>query len=324
MHTAVTVRLLVETVALLVASAWLAVTLGTLVASNAWWLAAYLPLLLFQALLFQRLYIIGHEASHRKLVPKRPLLNDLVGQLFLLPILIPVRVYRQVHMFHHGFNRKDHHTSALDVFVSPWPVTPLVRVYFTTLWYLGVFAGGYFLHSVASVIIFLFVPTKRAVTLSPAFKKWSGKDRLHAWLQLLACFAFVALLALVLSGPAWRFVWLYPFLAFAWVWSLLVYIFHYHTTIGDHARYNVRALRQHPFFSWLLLNFNQHASHHMYPNIPWYELPERRQELPDVFREKNQVSESYFRTILNQLKGPTIVHREDKNPTPQLFVRWED
>jgi fatty acid desaturase len=174
------------------------------------------------------------------------------------------------------------------------------------------------------VIIFLFIPTRTAVKVSPAFKRWTNKDRLTAWLQLLACAAFVISLGLVLGWPAWRLVWLYPFLAFAWVWSLIVYIYHYHTTIGDHARFNVRALRQHTFLSWLLLNFNQHASHHMYPNIPWHELPEKKQELPEVFKEKNQVSDSYLSAVLNQLKGPTVVYSEDRDPTPQLFVRWED
>ena len=70
-HLGVTVRLLLETIVLLVLAALLAVRLGAAVAADGRWLVAYLPLLLFQALLFQRLYIIGHEASHRKLVQKR-------------------------------------------------------------------------------------------------------------------------------------------------------------------------------------------------------------------------------------------------------------
>lgn len=102
-----------------------------------------------QALRFQRLYGIGHEASHRKLVSGDAQRNDLLGQLRLPPILIPVRIYRQVHMFHHGFNRRDPHSSALDAFVSPWPLTPLTRAHFTLLSYLGVFAGGYFPYPVA-------------------------------------------------------------------------------------------------------------------------------------------------------------------------------
>ncbi|MBX3142847.1 MAG: fatty acid desaturase [Trueperaceae bacterium] len=323
-HTTVTARLVIETVILIVASAYAAVYLGGRLQETRLWLLAYIPLLLFQALLFQRLYIIGHEASHRKLVPKNLLWNDILGQIMLLPILIPVRIYRQVHMFHHGFNRKDHHTSALDVFVSPWPVTPLVRAFYSVLWYLGVFAGGYFLHSIASVIIFLFVPTRHAVKVSPAFKRWSNRDRIAAWLQLLACGLFVVALGWLLGWQAWRYVWLYPFMAFAWVWSLLVYVFHYQTTLGEHTRYNVRALEQHWLYSWMLLNFNQHASHHMYPNIPWYQLPERKQELPAVFAEKNQNARSYWQAVMQQLRGPTVVYDKDADPTPHLFVRWED
>lgn len=113
-------------------------------------------------------------------------------------------------------------------------------------------------------------------------------------------------------------------LAFAWVWSLLVYVLDHDTTIGTHTRYNVRTLRQHGVLSWLLMNFNQHASHRMFPNVPWYELPERWQELPEPFHVKNQDADRYWRAILQQLAGPTIVYAEDAFPTPHLFVRWED
>ena len=128
-HAVVTARLLLETVALLVATAWAAIAIAGATAGDPRWWWLYPPVLLLQALLFQRLYIIGHEASHRKLVPGHAVRNDLLGQFMMLPILIPVRIYRQVHMFHHGFNRRDHHTSALDVFVSPWSLTPMVRAY---------------------------------------------------------------------------------------------------------------------------------------------------------------------------------------------------
>jgi len=213
-HTVITARLLIGTVALLVTSAWAAITIASQAGGDPRWWWLYPPVLLLQALLFQRLYSIGHEASHRKLIPGDALRNDPLGQLMMLPSLIQVRTY------------------------------------FTLLWYLGVLAGGHFLHSVASVIIFLFVPTCHAE--------------------------------------------------------------------------NVRALRQHGVLSWLWLNFNQHASHHMFPNVPWYQLPERRQELPAPLRVKNQDTDRYWRAILQQLAGPTIVYAQDADPTPHLFVRWED
>jgi fatty acid desaturase len=323
-HTRFTLRIVLETVGLYLAATLLALQLITL-ARLSWPLyAAYLPILIFQGLLLQRVYIIGHEAAHRKLVPKRRTSNDLLGQALLLPILVPVIIYRKVHMFHHGFNRKDHHTSALDVFVSRWPITPVVRLYYSVLWYLGVFAGGYFLHSLASIIIFLFIPTRLAKRISPAFKGWTSRDRFTAWAQLLVGVAFHLAVAGLFGAQVWFYALGLPFLAFAWVWSLLVYIFHYQTTLGKETRYNVRALDRHWFFSWLLMNFNEHATHHMYPNIPWYELPKRKERLPDAYAARNQTTGSFWRAILHQVKGPTIVYAKDENPTPHLFVRWED
>ncbi len=318
------VLLIVETLALVILTAWLAVKLSDGLSPYHFGLYAYLPLLIFQALVFQRLYIIGHEAAHRKLVPNSIWLNDLVGQLMLLPILIPIKIYRKVHMFHHGFNRKDIHTSALDVFVSPWPLTLSTKIFFRALWYLGVFAGGYFLHSIASVIIFLCIPSKRAERISPAFKNWDSKDRLAAWLQLLACFGFHGLVAIYFGTIIWFYALAFPFLAFAWVWSLLVYIFHFETTIGSHTRYNVRSIKQNWFFSWLLMNFNQHATHHMYPNIPWFMLPEKRAPLPEVFEAKNKTMLPLRKAIFNQLRGPTLIYAKDENPNLSLFIHWED
>ena len=322
-HVFLTARLLLETVSLLAVLGWLALLLSAQFAVSPWAVAAYLPVLLGQAFALQRVYIVGHEAAHKKLAPNR-LLNDALGQIVLLPILVPVAIYRKVHYFHHGFNRKDHHHSALDVFVSPWPLTPLVRGFYFLLWYLGVFAGGYFLHSVASIVIFLFIPTAKARTISPAFHNWTARDRATAWAQFLACVAFHALVYGLLGPRAWLYGLGLPFLAFAWLWSLLVYIFHYATTIGADVRYNVRRLERHWFFSWLLLNFNEHATHHMKPTIPWYELPAGREELPAPFAAKNQNTGSFLRAILQQWRGPTVVYAKDSNPTPHLFVRWED
>jgi fatty acid desaturase len=124
-HALLTTRLLLETVGLFALLAVLAMR----VTSSDWaWL--YPSLLLAQAFTLQRIYIVGHEAAHKKLVPSNRHWNDALGQIMLMPILVPVVIYRKVHYFHHGFNRKDHHHSALDVFVSPWPVTLVVRGFF--------------------------------------------------------------------------------------------------------------------------------------------------------------------------------------------------
>jgi fatty acid desaturase len=108
------------------------------------------------------------------------------------------------------------------------------------------------------------------------------------------------------------YVWLsllgFPLLFFAWVWSMLLYIYHYQTTMGDKVICNVRSLKRHSFFSWLLLNFNEHVTHHANPQIPWYLLPQKRIELPEEFQSNQNVG-TIWEAIWQQFKGPTVVVR---------------
>lgn len=308
-HYPITVRLLAETVLIYLLLAFLANWL-TRERIGDWIYLAYPLVLLGQGLWLDRIYVVGHEATHRKLLPAQPALNDAIGTLVLLPILVPINIYRKIHAFHHGFNRKDHHTSALDVFVSPKPLTPLRRAYYKALWFIGVFAGGYFLHSLASIIIFLFLPTSTAVRISPAFKGWNGRDRLVAWAAFGGGIGVQFLIGYIWGAQAWAYTFGYPLLVFAWIWSMLVYVFHYDTSIGDEVRYNVRSLSRHWFFSWLLMNFNEHSTHHMSPNVPWYLLPQERRELPERFRA-NQNVRTIWAAIAQQFRGPIIVEAHD-------------
>ncbi|EYB67681.1 hypothetical protein DEIPH_ctg033orf0101 [Deinococcus phoenicis] len=321
-HTREAWRVGVETVVLSGALCALGVWLSRQ-GGSPWVTGLAVGLAVMQGLMLQRMYIVGHEVAHRKLIPGHLGWNDAVGQGLTLPTLIPVAVYRCVHDFHHGFNRKDEHTSALDVFVTRGEITPLKRAYFHTLWLLGVFAGGFYLHSVASVVVFLCLPTRLALRLSPAFRKWGARERRRAWGQFLACVAFHVGFAAVFGTWAWVLALGFPMLVFAWVWSLLMYMFHFHTSIGPQARFNTRSVRRDPFWSWLLLDFHEHATHHMYPNIPWYALQERRAELPPAYQAVNERL-PFWRAVWQQWRGPTILRRDGPNPVPHLFVRWED
>ena len=60
-------RLLLETALLFAALAGLANVVGPQAGQSVGWLAVYLVILLAQGLMLQRLYIIAHEAAHRKL-----------------------------------------------------------------------------------------------------------------------------------------------------------------------------------------------------------------------------------------------------------------
>ena len=266
----------------------------------------YIFTALIQGFWFYRFYIVGHEASHRKLFAANRTANDIVGSIILLPLMTPITIYRKIHMFHHGYNRKDNHTSALDTFTTKNP-SFFTKIYYYSLWYISVFFGGLFIHSLVSVILFLFIPPKWARKISPAFEGWTLKDQFKS---ILLFSLGVGLHLAVYFFFGWNvYLWTmgYPMMAFAWILSLFVYIFHYDTTVGDKVRFNVRSVNPVPFFSWVLMNFNEHATHHQYPNIPWYELPERRTALPKEFVDKNQNTWSLFRAVFQQFKGPRII-----------------
>lgn len=302
--------LVLETILVFACASLLAIYLHRLELNAFLWWLLYIPLLLFQGLWFYRFYIVGHEASHYKLFPQNRSLNDLIGSLILLPLMVPINIFRKIHMFHHGFNRKDNHTSALDTFTTK-KLTQLKKLYFYVLWYIGVFFGGFFIHSLVSVFLFLFVPPKVAERISPAFKGWKLKDQLMAVALFTTGICFHLLIFFLFGADVYLFVLGYPMLSFAWVLSLFVYIFHYDTTVGKQVRYNVRSVRRVPFFSWVLMNFNEHATHHQHPNIPWYELPAKRQSLPEEFSVKNQNTWNFFKAIFQQLKGPRIIDESE-------------
>lgn len=270
--------------------------------------ALYLPFLLFQGLWFYRFYIVGHEASHKKLFPKNLFINDLWGSIILIPILVPINIYRKIHYFHHGFNRKDDHTSALDTFVIKGNFKTLKTIYYYFIWYISIFLGGFFIHSLVSVLLFLFIPVSITTKISPAFNGWTWKDQFKAIMLFLLGVGFHFSIFYFFGKQKYLFLLGFPMLSFAWVLSLLVYIFHYDTTKGDSVRFNVRSVNRVPFFSWVLMNFNEHATHHQFPNIPWYELPKKRNPLPEEFDKKNQNTWNFFKAIFNQLKGPVIVY----------------
>lgn len=303
-------RLVVETLSVFILTCCIATALLYLPVSKTTYWLLYAPLLVFQGLWFYRFYIVGHEASHGKLFKDNKAANDIWGSVVLLPLMVPVTIYRKIHMFHHGFNRKDHHTSALDTYVIHGKPTWLKKAYCYILWYLGVFFGGFFLHSLVSILLFLFVPVSLSRKISPAFNNWTIKDQVKSILLFAIGVALHISVYLLLGKDIYLVTLGYPMLSFAWVLSLLVYIFHYDTTTGTGVRFNVRSVRRVPVMSWVLMNFNEHATHHQYPNIPWYELPSRSTPLPEEYSSRNQNTWNFFRAIANQLKGPHIVYED--------------
>jgi fatty acid desaturase len=303
-HTRKSLILLAETAgvfALLLAGTMSA--LHWLPSSLAW--PAVAVLAVGQGLWLDRLYTVAHEAVHSKLFPGRRRANDFVGMALMVPVVAPFTIFRKIHNFHHGGNRRDRATAALDHMQVPEAAGAGAAAARRGLWYFYVFAGGFFLHTLAAILIFLLVPGRRAARISPVFRGWPTRLRLLSWVQFASGIGFHAGFAAAFGGPAWFAALGLPMLVFAWFWSMLLYVYHYRTSVGRDVRLNVRSLPRQPFFSWLLLNFNEHSTHHGDPSIPWYDLPRRRAALP-ASHAGNDDSKTLLQAVLSQGAGPVL------------------
>lgn len=312
-HDLISLRLVLQTLLVYVALAATAIALGS--GHPGPHQLLLIPILFMQGVWLDRMYTVAHEGVHRKLFPGSRLLNDAVAMLLLLPICAPLSLFRKVHFFHHGQNRRDPATAALDSFVLRQSPTALGRLYYRAAWIFCVFGGGFFLHTLISFVLFLFVPTAVAQRISPVFRGFTPLHRLRALCELLAALAFHLLVYRLLGARAWLFACVLPLLPFAWVFSLLLYIYHYRTSYGSDVRHNVRSLPQHRVFSWLLLNFNQHATHHHDPSIPWYLLPLDPHKLPAYLAGNDNVT-SLWQAIAQLRHGPQLFTKQEGQLRP--------
>lgn len=286
----------------------LAVWLGLL--ASATWLARGVSFQVGAAasvlmgLWFQRLYFVGHEAVHGKLWPQDRRWNDRLGQACLVPLVVPIDVYRKIHFFHHAHNRRDHRTSALDTFrVSPrfaWVQKPAAAA----AWYFSVFCGGFFVQSLVSVLFFAFVPDKAGRRVTPAYKGWTQRERWRTQLVLAAVAASHCLIWNAFGQNLWLLWCGIPLGVFSLVYSLTTYIFHYRTGYGADTRRNARSLRAGPLVRWWLLDFNFHEAHHREPAMPWYALEEASTLAGEA--------PSFIKGVLFQFRGPVYVRAGDK------------
>lgn len=312
-HTQISVRLVLETLFVHVALAATAIALGS--GRTGLHQLLLIPILFAQGVWLDRMYTVAHEGVHRKLFPENRFVNDAVAMMMLLPIAAPLSLFRKIHFFHHGQNRRDPATAALDSFVLRRSPTAIGRLYYRAAWIFCVFGGGFFLHTLISFVLFLFVPTAVAQRISPVFRGFTPLQRLRAFCELFAAIAFHLLVYRFLGARGWLFACGLPLIPFAWVFSLLLYIYHYRTSFGSDVRHNVRSLPQHRVLSWLLLNFNQHATHHHDPSIPWYLLPLDPHKLPVYLAGNDNVS-SLWQAIAQLRHGPQLYTKTDGQLQP--------
>ncbi|MEV8468277.1 fatty acid desaturase [Fluviibacterium sp. DFM31] len=277
---------------------WLALLLGSgVLAGLAWpsWWAV--PAFLVYGVIYNSADSKWHELSHG--TPFRAFrVNEVLYKLVsLMTLREPVR-WRWSHSRHHTHTILVGHDPEI---ASPRP--PHIALAILGLWYLrGLW------HELRNIeaISRGHIPAEVA-----SYVPDTQHGEMIRWSRIFVLFLMAIPAACLLTGS------LLPAL-FVGLPRIYGSFLHYAQAFTQHAgldedildhRLNARTVRMNPVFSFLYTNMNYHVEHHMFPMVPFYNLPalhaEIRHDCPAPYTGLADAYGEIARTLIRQLKDPS-------------------
>jgi fatty acid desaturase len=145
-----------------------------------------------------------------------------------------------------------------------------IEYYFAVLGgiWLAAFVGSLLLPVLPARITDKWSQTAEVNTYAAAFKDFSSADFKRIRVEVIASVAAWLSIGLLL-GWTWQVV-LIAYLAFAFSWSSLQWVYHMRTPLDVvEGAYNLRAPR---LVRWALLNFNYNLTHHRHSAMHWQQM----------------------------------------------------
>lgn len=239
---------------------------------------------------FTQAFVILHEAGHRTMFRSRPL-NYAVGLLSGLFALIPFATWQLVHNRHHrytGWQDLDPTTESL----TPRDISPIVRVIVNIAWrfWLPLFSVIYRVQNYWRIgRIMPYLPSKANIG--------------QLWMSITVQLAiYVVLIWFV--GPGELLFLVGPGLFVSLMFQDLL-ILSQHTGMPTNLAQGdpvdpftpseqeefTRSVRLPPWLSWVLMHFDAHELHHLYPAVPGYRLRQIDYDPPNEVNMFNWVRE---------------------------------
>ncbi len=217
-------------------------------------------------------FVIGHDCGHRSFA-KRHWVNDVVGHLFMMPLIYPFHSWRIKHNYHHA------HTNKLDEDNAWHPIRPEVfegwdkvkqsafQVFITKrLWWVG---------SVGHWAVVHF-----------DWRNFKPKEQSSVKLSVavVALFAAIAFPSLIATSGIWGFVkfWLIPWLVYHFWMSTFTIVHHTASDVPflEASKWNAGIAQlfgsihcDYPrWVEFLCHDINVHVPHHISTAIPSYNL----------------------------------------------------
>ncbi len=233
-------------ISLLFLALWVIAGYATLQMPNFW---LRLPCYLLSGIVLHALGILMHEGVHSNLFRNRKA-NRWLGFLCGTPTLLGLSAYKAVHLPHHRHERS---LEDPDEFENITGRPALLKAILLS-WF---FVGAYF---------YLFhIPITGLKLASRPEKKKIIQE--YLLIVLLTALAFYLVPFKILAQ-----VWLIPLFItaqLAQVRGLAEHVF----TAGEDILTASRTVTSNRVVSFFMCNLNYHLEHHIYPGVPWYNLP---------------------------------------------------
>ena len=233
------------------------------------------------------LSVLGHESCHN-LFTRNPKIDRWIEFMCGLPVLFSAAGYRIMHPMHHKYLHTEQDPDDMEN-VSKNPL--LLRIV-----YIFIFTFGVYLYLV-------MVPLN-------AIKKGTRREAVGVILEWLVMAALVAAAWWFLPARVMLKAWLFPLIVAGQVANLRGIAEHGMTTGGNEFT-DSRTVTTHPVISFMMCNINYHLEHHLYPGVPWYNLPKLHRILADDYRRAgSSVYSSYLAflwDVAKALRGGVVV-----------------
>jgi fatty acid desaturase len=271
-----------------IAFEWLAIIIAITLSHQFWNPFLYPIAVMFIGARQHALAVLQHDAAHYRLFPDRRW-NDAVGEVLLAwPILISNQHFREYHFLHHRYigtekdgNRLQYNTHTATGELTPawqFPKQKIGLVFWFLLRISGVAGAIYLLRSIHRIL------TKGSISY-----------------RLINLSYYAVILGIIFSidgGKLFPLYWIIPLCTWFAGTNLL-------RIAGEHSAIdrpdNFYQLTRTTIPSWfdrifiVPRNISYHLEHHIYPHIPFYNLPELHDRLmaQENYCQKAQMTKSY-------------------------------